>query len=351
MDAIDYMQRALEISLNGNPFPNPYVGAVIVKADKIIAEGFHRQAGMPHAEIEALSNCKDPKDSIMYVTLEPCSHHGRTPPCTDAIINAGIKKVVYGLDDPNPEVSGGKILKEAGISVESGILEEEVRKVNEVFIKQVTTGLPFITLKSGMTLDGKIATRSGQSKWITSEESREIAHHLRNINDAILVGINTVNTDDPSLTCRIEGGRDPLRIIIDSRLSISLDAKVLADENVIIITSEKHDKKKHCQLEDKARIWVLGKEKVDLEKLVAKLGKEGISSVLVEGGSQVNSSFIKDNLIDKIILFIAPKIFSGRDTAVFGGKGIDSITDALDMRIDTVEAIGEDLMLTVYPQH
>ncbi len=237
MDAIDYMQRALEISLNGNPFPNPYVGAVIVKADKIIAEGFHRQAGMPHAEIEALSNCKDPKDSIMYVTLEPCSHHGRTPPCTDAIINAGIKKVVYGLDDPNPEVSGGKILKEAGISVESGILEEEVRKVNEVFIKQVTTGLPFITLKSGMTLDGKIATRSGQSKWITSEESREIAHHLRNINDAILVGINTVNTDDPSLTCRIEGGRDPLRIIIDSRLSISLDAKVLADENVIIITS------------------------------------------------------------------------------------------------------------------
>ncbi|MFH1404192.1 MAG: bifunctional diaminohydroxyphosphoribosylaminopyrimidine deaminase/5-amino-6-(5-phosphoribosylamino)uracil reductase RibD [Candidatus Altiarchaeota archaeon] len=345
----DFMRRALELSRKGNPSPNPYVGAVIVKNGRIIGEGYHRRAGMPHAEVEALRKCANPRGATLYVTLEPCSHHGRTPPCTDAILDAGISKVVYGMRDPNPLVSGGRVLRRAGVEVVSGVLSGEVERLNEVFVKHVKTGMPFVTLKSGMTLDGKIATSSGESKWITSPESRRMVQELRGGSDAILVGINTVLMDDPSLTCRLRGWRDPIRVIMDSRLRIPLDAKVLKDDNVIIATSKRHGKKKEKLLEGKARVWVMGDDHVDFRKLMRRLGKEGVTSVLIEGGGEVNASALKSGLVDRMLLFMAPTILCGRETPAFGGEGAPSLSKAFRLDFTDFRRMGRDLMIEARP--
>jgi len=342
-----YMRRALELSLKGNPSPNPYVGAVLVKDGKIISEGYHHRTGMAHAEVEVMRGV-DCKGATLYVTLEPCSHWDRTPPCTEAIIAVGIKEVVYGADDPTEKVRGREELKKAGVKVRRGILAADSERINETFFKHARTGLPFVILKSGMTLDAQIATTTGDSKWITSKESRREAHMMRSRYDAILVGVNTVLKDDPRLTSRIPKGRDPLRIVLDGRLRIPLNAKVLKDRNVLVVTTEQHDPRKMKRLLKKANVWVMGKKQVDLKRLMRRLGAGGVTSVLIEGGSRVNYEFAKADLIDKYFLYIAPKLMLGKNMQVFNGDGIKKLDDARKLRITSVKRLGEDMLVEAY---
>jgi len=349
MNDEDYMRRALKLSLKGNPSPNPYVGAVLVKDGRITSEGYHRRAGMAHAEIEALKG-KDAKGSTLYTTLEPCSHWGRTPPCTNAIIAAGVREVVYAVEDPTEKVKGKEELRAAGIKVRSGILRRECEKANEVFMKHSKTGVPFVVLKAAMTLDGQIATKTGQSRWMTGKAARKEVHRMRSKYDAVLVGANTVLKDDPRLTARIKGGRDPLRVILDGRLRIPLDAKVLKGRNVLIATTETAGRTKIKALEKKAEVLVCGKKRVDLEKLLRELGRRGITSVLVEGGAAVNYSFAKEGLVDKFVFFIAPKLLLGENTPAMRGPGLRKMAEATRLRIETIGKIGEDVKVEAYPK-
>lgn len=358
MNDSDYMRLALKLAARGKPSPNPYVGAVIARNGKIIGMGWHKKAGMPHAEIEALLNLKNPenaKGAVMYVNLEPCNHYGRTPPCTEAIIRSGIKRVVFAMNDPNPDVTGRgeEELRKRGINIENGILEREAKKLNEVFIKYSKTKMPFVVLKAAMSLDGKIATRTGDSKWITGKKAREYAHKLRSRYDAILVGINTVLKDNPQLTARIKGGRNPMRIILDNKLRIPLNANVLADAGAIAATTELHDKKKREKLEEKGvKVLVCGKERVDLEKLLKKLGGMGIASLLVEGGSEVHGSFVDAKLVDKFVLFYAPVIIGGKDAkAAVGGIGAGKIPEALGITGLSMKKIGNDVVFEGYQNY
>ncbi len=345
----EYMRKAISLSLLGSPSPNPYVGAVLVRDGKIVSEGYHRRVGMAHAEVEALSGV-DARGATLYVSLEPCSHHGRTPPCTDAILKAGVKRVVYGVDDPTDKVAGREILEAAGVEVVSGVLESECRRVNEVFFKYAGTGLPFVALKAAVTLDGQIATASGESKWITSDEARKRVHQLRSGYDSVLVGVNTVLRDDPMLTSRIDGGRNPLRVILDSTLRTPTNAKALADGKALIATTKNHPPENRKKLAEKADILVFEGDRVDLKELLAALGKRGVSSVLVEGGSEVYTSFFSQGLVDKFYFFIAPKIMGGINQPVFCGAGIRSMDSVANLKVANVEVIGCDVMLEAYPR-
>jgi len=354
----NFMREALRIARNaeGRTSPNPLVGAVVVKDGKIIAEGWHRQAGTPHAEIHALNMAGElAKGATLYVTLEPCSHFGRTPPCVNRIIESGIKKVVAAMKDPNPKVAGRgfEILKNAGVEVEVGILEAEARRLNEVFLKFITEKLPFVTLKFASSLDGKIATYSGESQWISCEESRKFVHHLRDINDAILVGIGTVLADNPSLTTRLVEGKNPVRVIVDSNARTPLDSKVVADKSartIIAVTknapSEKISALKACGVE----ILICGEEKrVDLKILLEKLAEREITSILVEGGGQIHFSMLKSGLVDKIYAFIAPKIIGGKNSLTsVEGIGFEKLSEAITLKNFTSERIGEDFLLSGY---
>lgn len=348
-----FMSLALELARKANPSPNPKVGAVVVKGGRIIATGFHKKAGKPHAEIEALEKLKpgDAQGATLYVTLEPCSHYGRTPPCTKAIIKAGIRKVVAAMRDPNPVVGGIEELQRNGIGVEVGLMGEEARKLNGPFVKFMETGIPFVTLKSAMSLDGKIACANGDSKWITSPAARLEARKLRAEHDAVLVGINTVLKDDPRLTARIRGRKNPLRIILDSKLRIPLNAKVFADSNAIVATSERHGKSKKRELERRGiRVLVAGVEKVDLRKLVRMLAALGITSVLIEGGGEVNASALNAGIVDRLIFFIAPKLIGGRNApGPVGGEGADAMADVLGLRDFSVRKIGKDFLIEARP--
>lgn len=352
-----FMKEALRIAKNaeGRTSPNPMVGAVIVREGKIIAEGWHRKAGTPHAEVHAINMAGElAKNSSLYVTLEPCSHFGRTPPCANKIVEAGISKVVIAMKDPNPKVAGRgiEILKSAGIEVEVGLLEEEARELNEVFLKWVTKKIPFVTAKFACSLDGKISTVGGESKWITCEESRKFSHHLRDISDAIMVGVNTVIADNPSLTTRIENGKNPIRILVDSMARTPLDSNVICDgqaKTVIAVTenapSEKIAALKNLGIE----IIFAGKdEKVDLKILLEELARREITSVLVEGGGTLHFSMFEKNLVDKVFAFIAPKILGGKNalTAV-EGAGFQKLSDAVQLKNLTAEKIGEDILLTM----
>ncbi|MFH1285397.1 MAG: bifunctional diaminohydroxyphosphoribosylaminopyrimidine deaminase/5-amino-6-(5-phosphoribosylamino)uracil reductase RibD [Candidatus Micrarchaeota archaeon] len=346
-----YMKLALELAKNGTPSPNPYCGAVIVKNGKIIGRGFHARAGEAHAEVNALREAGEKaRGAVLYVTLEPCSHYGKTPPCTKAIIEAGIKRVVYGARDVNPLVQGEEELKKEGVEVKGGVMKKECEELNEIFFKFMESKLPFVLLKSAMSLDGKIACASGDSKWISGEEAREYSHALRSEYDAILVGINTVLKDNPKLTSRVEGGRNPLRVILDSKLRIPLDANVLADSNVIIATSEKFDEKKKRVLERKGvRVLVLGKERVGMRALMKKLGELGVTSVLIEGGGEVSASALKEKIVDKVLFFIAPKIIGGRSApSPVGGEGAKSMREALKLARVSFRKVGEDLAVEAY---
>ncbi len=351
-----FMREALRIARNaqGRTSPNPLVGAVIVRDGKIIAEGWHRQAGSPHAEIHALNMAGDlAKNSTLYVTLEPCSHFGRTPPCANAIVDAGIKKVFAAMSDPNPKVAGRgfEILKSAGVEVEVGLLEAEARALNEIFIKWVTKNLPFVTLKFACSLDGKISTAGGESQWISCLESRKFSHRLRDLNDAILVGVGTVLADDPSLTTRLVDGKNPVRIVVDSSAKTPLDSKVVTEKfsQTIIATTTNAPPEKISALKNLGVeiIFAGDKKSVDLKILMRELARREITSVLVEGGGTVHFSMLKEKLVDKIFAFVAPKIIGGKNslTAV-EGAGFEKLSDAVNLKNFSAEKIGEDFLLS-----
>ena len=355
----EYMQMALTLAENarGRTSPNPMVGAVIVREDRVIAVGWHRKAGTPHAEIHALNMAGElAKGATLYVTLEPCNHYGRTGPCSKAIIASGISRVVVAAEDPNPKVSGGGIseLRKAGIDVTCGVLRDEAVRQNEAFIKWITTGTPFVRLKMAMTLDGKIATCSGESQWITNESSREEGHRLRDESDAILVGIGTVLKDNPSLTARLRNTftKNPIRVVLDSGARTPLNAKVICDgeSRTIIAVSKAADEERKKALERAgAEILVVGDEEVDIKALLHALGEREITSLLVEGGGRVNYSFLRERLADKVYAFFAPIIVGGHDalTAV-EGEGISRLSEAVRLHDIDMKMIDGDALLTGY---
>jgi len=359
-----YMSRALKLAERGKGqvSPNPMVGAVIVKRGKIVGKGYHTEAGFPHAEIVALKEAgKKAKGSTLYVNLEPCNHFGRTPPCTNGIIMSGIEKAVVAMKDPNPLNFGKGLsrLKSAGIEVITGILEDRAKKLNESFSKFITKGEPFVTMKIAASLDGKIATGGGKSKWITEKEARRHVQELRREADAILVGINTVLRDNPRLTVRNDrGGRGfrkkPLRVIVDSQARTPLGAKVLkGSAKTIVATTRYANKDRIIALENKgAKVLIMRSKKgqVDLVELMKELGKLDIVNLLIEGGGEINASAFSSCLVDKAVFFLAPRIIGGREapTAV-EGKGIKKLGQAIPLRNLTVRKIGDDLMVEGYP--
>jgi diaminohydroxyphosphoribosylaminopyrimidine deaminase/5-amino-6-(5-phosphoribosylamino)uracil reductase len=356
----EYMKLAINLAKKGTGKTslNPLVGAVVVKNDRIIGKGYHKKYGEPHAEVNALKACGGKaKNATLYVNLEPCCHYGKkTPPCTDTIKKSGIKKVVCATLDPNPQVNGKGIetLRDACIEVDLGILEEEAKKLNEVYLKFITTKLPFVILKIAQTLDGKIATKLGDSKWITQEDSRRFVHSLRSWVDAVLVGANTVRKDNPELTVHKARGENPIRIILDSSGEISDRAKVIKenkDRKTIIVTIRGWGRSLTLAPASGIQIWKIkeGKNgKVDLVQLLAKAGENQISSLLVEGGSQVFTSFLKEKLVDKIYYFLSPKIL-GKGLDSFGDLGIKKISDSITLRDCEIKKFKNDLLIIGYP--
>ncbi len=355
------MRMALRLAekARGRTSPNPMVGAVVVKDGNVISRGYHRKVGEPHAEAIALKKAGEAaKGATLYVTLEPCLHtNKRTPPCTPLVMQSGVKRIVVGMIDPNPHVSGGglKAIRAAGIEVTIGILEAEAKKLNEAFIRHVTSGIPFVILKIAQTLDGKIATARGESKWITGEKAREEVHRLRDRNDAVLVGINTVLKDNPSLTTRIPKGRDPIRVIVDSKLRIPLNAKVLTQKSsakTIVATLARAPKSKIKKLKDAGAEVLLTKAdqgRVDMRDLMKKLGRMDIMSVLIEGGAEINASALKSGIVDKVVLFIAPMLMTGTDSLCsVGGTSPVKLNQAIRLSSITSRFVGEDLMVEGY---
>ena len=354
------MKLAISLARNGRGkvSPNPMVGAIIVKENKIIGRGYHEDYGGPHAEVRAFANAtEDVEGSTLYVTLEPCSHYGRTPPCVDKIIDMKVKKVIIGSLDPNPLVSGKGVqnLLDAGIEVQTGVLEEECKELNEIFMKFIVKKEPFVIIKTAMSLDGKIATKIGESKWITGSKSRENVHQLRNDLSAIMVGVNTIILDNPELTCRIENGKNPVRIIVDSRLRIPMTSKVLKNQDkarTIIATTRKADMAKKIDLENKGIKILIIKDleaRVDLEDLMSELAAENIDSILLEGGSTLNFSALEQGIVDKVQIYIAPKIIGGEISKTpVGGNGIESLMDAFQLERIKHKIIGEDILIEGY---
>jgi diaminohydroxyphosphoribosylaminopyrimidine deaminase/5-amino-6-(5-phosphoribosylamino)uracil reductase len=384
-----YMKRALRLAAKAlnRTSPNPMVGAVMVRDDMIISEDFHRKPGTPHAEALAIEKAGGKsKGSTLYVNLEPCCHTGkRTPPCTRAIVDSGIREVVIGMMDPNPKVSGKGILelRKAGLEVRSGILREKAERLNETYIKYITTEKPFVILKIAMTLDGKIATPEGQSKWITSGEARKLVHRLRSSVDAVLSAIGTVKADDPEFTARIRGGRSPIRIIIDPDLEISLHSKVLqVPPKTIIITKKFHglqfnnpslppfnspltkggyrgvregqvglsNEEKKKILSDKGiEIIEYEGEKADLKWLMKRLGEREITSVLIEAGSSLNAYALEEDIVDKVMFFIAPKIIGGRESfPAVGGRSFRRLEEPHLLKDVKVKQVGQDILIEGY---
>jgi diaminohydroxyphosphoribosylaminopyrimidine deaminase/5-amino-6-(5-phosphoribosylamino)uracil reductase len=357
-----HMRLALELAKKGRTSPNPLVGCVIVKKGKAIGTGYHRRAGLPHAEIEALADAKRKNKSVlgatMCITLEPCcrSYPGkRTPPCTDAILASGISRVVVAMKDPNTKAGGAGIalLRKNGVKIGVGLLENEARELNAPYIKWITKRVPYVAMKMAMSADGKIATRSGDSKWVSGEKSRALVHRMRSEFDAIMVGAGTVKADNPRLTARIKGAHDPIRVIVDSDLCISPDAKFMQNGkgNVIIATTEIAKKQKQgraAKFESLgAKVLACGKRGVDLRKLMHELGMLGIQSVLMEGGSELNGSAIEAKIVDKIHFFIAPKIVGGKEAkGPVGGKGMERMDSAISLKNMKMEKIGEDFLLS-----
>jgi diaminohydroxyphosphoribosylaminopyrimidine deaminase/5-amino-6-(5-phosphoribosylamino)uracil reductase len=363
-----FMKRALTLAAKarGMTSSNPLVGAAIVKNGQIIAEDYHKKAGEPHAEALAILKAGDKaKDSTLYVTLEPCCHlDKRTPPCTKAIINSGIKKVFVAMKDPNPKVSGRGIeeLKKHGIEVFSGILEDKAKRLNEAYIKFITTKMPFVILKTAMTLDGKIATPECQSKWITGEKARKIVHQMRSSIDAILTAAGTVKADNPELTVRMgqgsrvkgQGIKNPKRIVIDPELEVPLDYKIfdVPPETVIITRRQKTEdrRQKEKTLIDKGvKIIEYEGERVDLKWLMKMMGESGITSVMIEGGASLNAYALWDGIVDKVVFFIAPKIIGGKGSVpAVGGNIFRRLEHAYKVSDIKIKRVGDDLMIEGY---
>lgn len=346
---------------DGRTNPNPRVGAVVVRGGRIIGKGYHHRAGAPHAEVLALREAGGrARGSTLYVTLEPCVHQGRTGPCTEEILDAGVKRVVVGMRDPNPQVNGKGVarLRRKGIAVELGVRSEACRRLNEDYAKLITSGLPFVVWKAAASIDGKLATRSGESRWITGESSRLLVHRLRATSNAIVVGAGTVLADDPLLTSRIGRGpaRNPLRVVVDSRLRIPAQARVCqvdSSTRTLVATTKAAPARKVLKMERKGiEILVLPGRggKVNLAILLQALGKRGIMNVLLEGGPELAASFLREGLIDKMCIFLAPKLIGGKEApGLLGGAGIFRIRQALPVREMSVRRIGEDLLIEGYP--
>lgn len=368
---IRYMKEALALAERGagHVSPNPMVGAVIVKDGRIVSRGWHKACGGLHAETDALACCSEsPAGATMYVTLEPCCHYGKQPPCTTAIIEAGISRVVVAMADPNPLVAGKgiSILREHGISVQTGLLEKEASALNRIFIRYITEHRPWVIMKSAMTLDGKIAAASGDSKWVSSGASRQFVHELRGKCTGILAGIGTVLADDPMLNCRTEGCRQPVRIVVDSHASLPPDSAVVrtaGEYRTVLAYNESASASASaasgaCRLRlealRNAGVELLGCSadaggRVDLRDLFKKLGGAGIDSVLAEGGAEVNWSLVRDGLADEFYFFVAPKIIGGRTAkGPVGGDGFPLMSDALQLSIDSVTNCGNDLLIHAY---
>ncbi len=353
-----FMQQAIKLAEKGRGYvhPNPLVGAVVVKDGKVIAKGYHKAFGRDHAEVEALKKI-DPKTKIdLYVTLEPCAHYGKTPPCLDMLLKYNLGKVVIGHRDPNPQVNGKSIrqLSKHGFEVITNVCSHEIHKQNEVYFHFMKTKRPFVTLKAAITLDGKIATETGESKWITSVNSRKLAHKLRTENDAILVGIGTVVADDPLLIPRSANGvrfKPPTRVIIDPSLRIPMDSKIIKTSKLyptIIVCGRLSDKAKEQQLEKQSvKIIHLPEKKgrFTFADLLDNLGSRSISSLMIEGGSVINSLAWREKLVNKIVFFTAPKIFGGDKLPVIGGVGVSDLSDAISLKITKVEYLNPDILV------
>ncbi|MCX6151613.1 MAG: bifunctional diaminohydroxyphosphoribosylaminopyrimidine deaminase/5-amino-6-(5-phosphoribosylamino)uracil reductase RibD [Ignavibacteriales bacterium] len=360
MNDESYIKLTLEIAKKGRGkvSPNPLVGAILVKDEKILGAGYHKSFGSSHAEINAINSAKqNVEDATLYVNLEPCSHFGKTPPCVDAIIEHKIKRVVIGTLDMNPIVSGNGIkkLKQAGVEVKVGILEKECIELNKFFFKFITKKIPYVTLKTAQTLDGKIADKNYDSKWITSIASRKYVHNLRSEYDAVLVGTTTVKIDNPSLTVRYVEGRNPKRVIIDSQLKLKPIYKIFnntSDGNLIVLTSKNSiAKKKKVEnlIEDGVKVLFVkenGDGRLNLRNALEELAKENISSLLVEGGQKIYSTFIKENLFDDIMMFIGPKYLGG-GLSVVECLGVPSIKRSIKLKVISVEKVGDDVLIVL----
>ncbi len=330
--------------------PNPMVGAVLVRDKKIIGKGYHKKVGLAHAEIEALKSCKETVEgATLYINLEPCSHFGRTPPCTEAIIKAKIARIVCSTLDPNPKVSGKGVdeLKKAGIDISVGILEGQARLLNEAFFTFHTKKHPFIALKFASSLDGKIATKSGDSKWITNEKARQFARNLRGQYQAVLVGVNTIVKDNPHLGVRVKGKKDPLRIILDPYLRIPLNCQILRDTNVLLVTTSQASDKKFRLLKQKnVDILKFPDKQISLKRMLTYLKEKEIISILVEGGSKTLGSFVDEKLFDKVYAFYAPIIIGGGTSInAVSGKGIDLLQSALRLNKILVKKFTDNFLL------
>ena len=360
-----YMQMALDLAARGTGYtsPNPLVGAVVVKDQKVVGRGYHKRFGEAHAEVNALEEAgPKARGATLYVTLEPCNHTGKTPPCTEKILAAGIRRVVVAMGDPNPGVKGGGIdrLRAAGLEVVEDVARRAAQRQNEFFLKHTRTGTPFVILKCAATLDGRIATRTGDAQWVSGPQSRGFVHALRHSVDGILVGIGTVNADDPSLTTRLPegGGRDPHRIILDTHLSIPLNARVLTQSSAaqtILVTGPDVAESARCRVEQSgARVLPVPSRngRVDLHALMKILGAEGFSSVLVEGGSRVCGSALRAGIVDKLYFFYAPKLLAGDDgIPISQGPGSERMQDCLNVQHLTVHRFGPDVMIEGYPDN
>lgn len=353
------MRRALELAERGlgRTSPNPAVGSVVVRDGAIVGEGYHLRAGGPHAERIALAHAGDAASGAdIYVTLEPCCHHGRTPPCTDAIIEAGIERVFYATEDPDPRCAGGgeAALTQAGIEVRSGLLRDEARRMLAGYISHRLTGRPLVTVKLAMSLDGRIATRSGDSQWISGEKSRQIVHEMRNRCDAVMVGVGTVLADDPALTTRdVREGRDALRVIVDTRARTPADAQVIHEQSeagcVIACTASAPPDRVSVLRDAGAEVRVLAERggHVDLAALMDALGERGVLSVLIEGGGELVAGALEADVVDRMMLFYAPLIIGGRN-AVPGvaGIGAQQVADAVRLRDVSTRQVGADMLVT-----
>lgn len=363
-DDTKFMRLALRAGRRGlgRTSPNPPVGAVVVQRGRVVGTGYHHKAGMPHAEVEALREAGDrARGATVYVTLEPCNHHGRTPPCTEALVDASVRRVVIGTADPNPKVAGkgAERLGRAGIAVATGVLQRQCDELIAFFRKHVATGVPFVTLKLAGTLDGRIATATGDSRWITSEASRRYVHRLRDTHDAVLVGAGTVLADDPELTCRRRGGRDPLRVVVDGRLRLPLQAKLVrtaSETPTLVYTARGAEAAKKRSLEEEGVTVVALPHRggvMSWDRILRDLGGRGVASVLVEGGGETAAALLREGVVDEFLLFLSPKLIGGDGRAVLGSLGVRELQDAISLRNLRVRRFSEDLFLasTVHTDH
>ncbi len=364
MDDKFFMKEAIKLAkkAKGYTHPNPTVGAVIVKDGKIIGKGYHKKAGMPHAEVEAIEDALSKKQSLegatIYVTLEPCCHYGKTPPCTNAILNTGIKRVVIATLDPNPKVSGKgvQILRNSGLDVKVGVLEDEAKQLNEDFFVFIKEKRPFIHLKWAQSIDGKISTFTGSSKWITGKKARKHVHKMRKQATAVMVGTNTALKDNPSLTVRyVKSQKQPVRVLIDKKLIIPDNYNILnEDTKTIIFTSELADKSKLERLAKRSHIEIiqlpLKNDKFAIDDILKNLYERDIVHLLIEGGKDIITDFIRNRLFDKISVFIAPKIIGEEGVSCVGKLGIDDINKAVKLKKNSVKTFGEDVLLEFYPE-